>query len=212
MEKIAIYGCGGLGREIFQMIEHINYVNKVYQFIGYFDDNIPKETKVEKNKVIGGIKELNSYGEKLSLLIAVGDPLLIQQIHLKIKNPYISYPNLIHPDIRIDKSYHQIGVGNIITFGCFFTTNIKIGSFNIFNTNVTLGHDVIVGSYNVLQPNVQVSGNVEIGNRNYLGVNSCIIQKKIIGDGNKIGAGSILMKNISDNNTYFGNPAIKINF
>jgi acetyltransferase-like isoleucine patch superfamily enzyme len=59
---------------------------------------------------------------------------------------------------------------------------------------------------------VQVSGNVEIGNRNYLGVNSCVIQKKTIGDGNKLGAGSILMKNISDNNTYFGNPAIKINF
>jgi hypothetical protein len=46
MNDIAIYGCGGFGREVKALIDQINMKGGGFNFIGFFDDG------VEKGKVI----------------------------------------------------------------------------------------------------------------------------------------------------------------
>ena len=56
----------------------------------------------------------------------------------------------------------KIGEGNIICAGNIFTTDIEIGSFNVFNLDCTVGHDTVIGSYNIINPSVNISGGVKI--------------------------------------------------
>jgi serine acetyltransferase len=56
----------------------------------------------------------------------------------------------------------------------------------------------------------KISGEVTIGDSNYFGAFSLVLQRKNIGNFTTIGANSVVMRNTVDENTYLGNPAVKI--
>jgi sugar O-acyltransferase (sialic acid O-acetyltransferase NeuD family) len=206
-QEIAIYGFGGFGREVRQLIALI----ESYKFIGYFDDKFNFEGSENNDCILGNSKTLNKWSKKLSVVIAIGNPSILFQMKQKITNVNIVFPNIIHPDIIYDETLNNLGVGNIIMQQSIFTCDITIGDFNVFNTRCGVGHDVKIGSFNVFNPNVQISGNVKIGDSNFFGVNSCVLQNIAIGSENVIGACSLLTRKISDKQKYFGIPALKMN-
>lgn len=213
--RIAIYGAGGLGREVAGGIRRINLAgHEHWEFVGFYDDRLPVGTSVSHyGKVLGGMKELNAVEEPLALAIAVGAPATRKRIFERITNPNISFPNLIAPSFRIlDPSTFKIGQGNIIQDNCSVTCDVEIGNFNVFNGSNAMGHDVKVGDYNVLMPGVRLSGEVTTGNCNLLGVDSVVLQRVKIGSNVTLGAGSVLMTKPKDGNTYIGVPAKKFDF
>ena len=214
-QKIAIYGAGGLGREVAGGIIRINMNSDVkWEFIGFFDDNIPVGTQVSHyGCILGGRDTLNAIEEPLALAIAVGDPKTRKSIFESINNPNISYPNLIAPSFKVlDHKTFNIGRGNIIQDNCSVTCDVTVGDFNVFNGSNVLGHDDIIGNFNVLMLSVHLSGNVHIGDCNLLGVNSVVLQKVRIGNHIILGAGSVLMTKPKDGYTYIGIPAKKFDF
>lgn len=210
MKKIAIFGSGGFGIEIyFMIIDLIKNDNSFnYHFIGFFDDKIIPTSYAP---YLGGINELNAFSDELNVVIGIGNPRILKIVTDKISNKNIIFPNIIHPSCKfIGEDTFSIGKGNIILTGCTISCNVGIGNFNIMNTNVILGHDVKAGSYNVFSPNTLISGNINIGNQNFFGFNSGVIQGRKIGNNNVIGAGSTLLRNINNEGTYIGVPAQKI--
>ena len=207
--KYYIIGCGGLAKEVLFLSKEV--FGSTSNFQGFIDVN-PKVVEItigdysypvfDQEFVIPNLQpDCNMYigianSEKISIITQ--------------RFARFNFPNLIHPNVIYDKEYVNLGIGNIISPGCIFTIDISIGSFNFFNTRVTLGHDVKIGSFNVFQPNVQISGFVKIGHGNTFGLNSSVLQLKKIGNYNNIGANSLLMKNISDKKRYFGVPAMEI--
>lgn len=215
MKRIAIYGAGGLGREVAGGIQRINIGGREqWQIVGFYDDRLPVGTSVSHyGKVLGGMDELNAVEEPLALAIAVGAPATRKRIFERITNPNISFPNLIAPSFRIlDPSTFKIGQGNIIQDNCSVTCDVEIGNYNVFNGSNAMGHDVKVGDYNVLMPGVRLSGEVTTGNCNLLGVDSVVLQRVKIGSNVTLGAGSVLMTKPKDGNTYIGVPAKKFDF
>ena len=215
MKRIAIYGAGGLGREVAGGIQRINIGGKEqWQIVGFYDDRLPVGTSVSHyGKVLGGMDELNAVEEPLALAIAVGAPATRKRIFERITNPNITFPNLIAPSFRIlDPSTFKIGQGNIIQDNCSVTCDVEIGNYNVFNGSNAMGHDVKVGDYNVLMPGVRLSGEVSVGNCNLLGVDSVVLQRVKIGSSVTLGAGSVLMTKPKDGNTYIGVPAKKFDF
>lgn len=215
MKRIAIYGAGGLGREVAGGIQRINIGGKEqWQIVGFYDDRLPVGTSVSHyGKVLGGMDELNAVEEPLALAIAVGAPATRKRIFERITNPNITFPNLIAPSFRIlDPSTFKIGQGNIIQDNCSVTCDVEIGNYNVFNGSNAMGHDVKVGDYNVLMPGVRLSGEVTTGNCNLLGVDSVVLQRVKIGSNVTLGAGSVLMTKPKDGNTYIGVPAKKFDF
>ena len=215
MKRIAIYGAGGLGREVAGGIQRINIGGREqWQIVGFYDDRLPVGTSVSHyGKVLGGMDELNAVEEPLALAIAVGAPATRKRIFERITNPNITFPNLIAPSFRIlDPSTFKIGQGNIIQDNCSVTCDVEIGNYNVFNGSNAMGHDVKVGDYNVLMPGVRLSGEVSVGNCNLLGVDSVVLQRVKIGSSVTLGAGSVLMTKPKDGNTYIGVPAKKFDF
>ncbi len=207
--KYYIIGNGGLSKEILILTKEV--FGSTSNFMGFIDI-APKMSEVLIGKELYPVFDeeiiLSSLDYNCNLYIAVADPEKISKIKEKFKK--FSFPNLVHPNVILDENYVNLSKGNIILPGCIFTVDINIGSFNIFNTRVTLGHDIKIGSCNVFQPNVQISGSVNIGDNNTFGVNSCVLQLKNIGDNNKLGANSLLMKSIKSGKKYFGIPAMEI--
>lgn len=213
MKDLAIYGAGGFGREIACLVNIINAEKPTFNFIGFFDDGRLKGEMNEYGEVLGGIEVLNNWNRPLSIVIAIGNPHIVEKIVSNIKNTLIEFPNLISPDVKyLDQKTCSMGVGNVVCTGCLFSCNTKIGNFNQFNGFITVGHDVIIGDFNSMMPGVRISGEVTIGNRNFWGFNSGIIQQKTVGNDVTIGAGAILLRKPKDGCTYVGIPASMVKF
>ncbi len=211
MKQIAIYGFGGLGREVTTIIMNQNGLGlSEWHFIGYFDDGYPIGTQNRFESVLGGMDELNKWDEELSIVIAIADPVARQNIVTKITNLNVSFPNIIAHDVfTFFPDTVEMGKGNLITYGCRLSCDVKLGNFNILNGCVSLGHDVIIGNYNVMFPDVRISGEVRIGNMNFFGARSFALQGIKIGNNVRIAAGSFLYRSTKDNYLYTGNPAIR---
>lgn len=214
MKDIAIYGAGGLGREVACLVNAINKVTPQWNLIGFFDDGNESGRIISHfGKVLGDWKKLNEWHSDLCVAICVGSPSIVKRIIERIDNPRISFPNLIHPNVRIaDEETFKLGIGNIIKHDCGFSCDDIIGNFNLLNGGVVLGHDVKIGNFNTFMPDVRISGDTSIGNGNFFGVRSIVLQGQNIGNEIRLGTGSVLMTKPKDGELYIGNPAKRYKF
>ncbi|MCX6353205.1 MAG: acetyltransferase [Bacteroidetes bacterium] len=207
MKSIAVFGAGGLGREILVLLMQINHAEMQWDILGFYDDNKIGET-IHGFPVIGGMKELNNTSEPISIVVAVGNPQSKEKIISAIKNPLVDFPILIHPSVELLPFQQiKIGEGSVITAGNILTTDIKIGKHILLNLDCTIGHDVVIGDYSAIMPGVNISGLVEIGKSAYIGTGASIKHDVKIGDNVTIGAGAVVIESIENEMTVMGNPA-----
>ncbi len=211
MKEIAIYGAGGFGREVACLLKKINEIEPTWEFVGFFDDGIEKNTQVSHfGKVLGGIDELNAWPTNLSIAITIGSPKIVKTLVSKITNTNILFPNIIAPTVYFaDPETFKIGKGNIIQKHSSFSCDVTIGDFNVMDGADVFGHDDVVGSFNTFMPAMRISGEVTIGDGNFFGVGSIILQQIKVGNNIRLGAGSVLMRKPKDGCLYMGNPAKK---
>lgn len=215
MKDIAIYGAGGFGREVACLIRQINefHAKPIWNFVGYFDDRVPKGTILDYGVVLGDDIVLNFWAKEIALVIAIGSTKSLLSVSSRITNKNVEFPNIISPyAIFLDKKNFRAGVGNVICSQCVISTNVIVGNFNMINVCVPIGHDVSIGSCNVIMPNVNISGAVTVGNANFFGVKSTVLQCVKIGNDTTIGCGSVVMRKTKDGKLYFGNPADIVEF
>lgn len=213
MDKIAIYGSGAFGQEVYLLIESINKaaISPVFDCIGFFDDSKEIGTDCKYGKILGSIEDINQIKERLNIAIAVGTSSSLLNMRMRINNPNVSFPNLLSPNnVYFDRDSLKLGMGNIILSNSIISYDVKIGNFNVINTRVNFGHHVEIGDFNVLNPNVQLSGNAKIGSNNSLGLNCAFLPQKVIGDYNVVAPSSIITRNFKNNSFLSGNPAVNI--
>ncbi|QXP61873.1 acetyltransferase [Olleya sp. HaHaR_3_96] len=212
MDKIAILGAGGFGREIKTLIDSLNNFEKQYDLIGFFDDNIEKGTIVNGLEVLGGVDDINQVDYEMHIVLGVGVPNVKEKLISSISNSKISFPNLVHPSVIMSKDDVLLGQGNIICAGNILTCNIKIEDFITLNLCCTVGHDTIIRSYSSFMPTVNISGEVEINRSVYVGTGAKIINQLSIGENTIVGAGAVVAKTLPANCTAVGIPAKPIKF
>jgi sugar O-acyltransferase (sialic acid O-acetyltransferase NeuD family) len=208
MKPIAIYGAGGLGREMLILIRQINEHMPLWDVVGFIDDGIKPGKKVHGLPVIGGANWLNELRNEMYVVAAIGEPSLKKLVIEKIINPYIHFPVLIHPQVLI-KGYQniQLGEGTIITNGNILTADIHIGRHVLLNLACTVGHDVHIGDYCSLMPGCHISGDVKIGEASYVGTGAALINGVRISPTAKIGAGAVVVNEVEADTTVVGIPA-----
>lgn len=212
MQNIVIIGAGGFGREVKTIVDAVNKVEKIYNFIGYYDDGIEKGTMINNFPVLGNLQELNSSSEPISVLLGIGDPTTKSKIIAKLSSDKINFPTLIHPSVQISEDEVIISKGCIICGGTIITCNIVIGSFVTLNLMCTIGHDTIIDDFSSFMPSVNISGEVHIQEKVYVGTGAKIINQLTIGTGTIVGAGAVVSKSLPDYCTAVGIPAKPIKF
>lgn len=210
MSKHYIIGSGGLAKEVYFLAEEV--LGKDSYFEGFIDKGVKYgKSAIEVRGMSVPLVDEDYFLENIKpsrgvcLFIGIGDPKLINKLTSTFSD--YDFPNLIHESFEGDKKSINLGEGNLIAAGCIFTVDIKVGSYNIFNLNSTVGHDTEIGNCNIFNPGCNISGSVTIKNSNLIGTNATVLQKVKIGSNNIIGASSLTNKEIGDKKVMVGIPA-----
>ncbi|RUR38710.1 acetyltransferase [Clostridium perfringens] len=208
MKNIVIVGAGGFGREVAWMIEDINEEKKIWNLLGFIDEDKSKHGETLNGyKVLGGFEYLQDKKD-IYYVCAIGNASIRKKIVQEKCRGLIS-AKLIHPSVIISK-YTEIGDGCIICAGSILTVNLSLGNHVIVNLDCTIGHDVKINDFVTVYPSVNISGNCIIGECSEIGTGTQIIQGKKVGERTIIGAGSVVVKNIYGDCTVVGVPAKKL--
>ena len=209
MNNIAIYGAGGLGREVALMIHQINSHNPdPWKIVGFYDDAKSRGTTVDDYAILGGINDVNVVTDPLAIAIAVADPVRRAEIKARIMSSKITFPTLIHPSANMgDVKRNRFGDGVLVTAGNILTTAIHIDAFVIINLGCTIGHDVRIGAFSTIMPGCSLSGFVKIGAQVLVGSGARILPGKSVGNNSKVGAGAVVLDDVVSGVTVVGVPA-----
>ncbi|MDT8372172.1 MAG: acetyltransferase [Gammaproteobacteria bacterium] len=208
MEKpIVIFGSGGLGREVLQLIRDINALQPTWTCLGFLvDSRFASQSIVQGIPVLGGIEWLDANAD-VAVVVAIGSSAerlrITNRIRSRCQN---SFATLVHPLAWIGENV-VIGDGSIICAGALITTDIKIHEHVQVNIGSTIGHDAVLGDFVSLNPSVNVSGSVTLMEGVEIGTGSVIIPGCVVGEWSIVGAGSVVTKRIKENSTAVGAPA-----
>lgn len=207
MKDLVIYGTGGVGRQVQQIVADINAERRTWNLLGFLDDD-----KSLHGKDIGDVTvlgDLNWLTERPNCYVvaAVGSPKVRRAVVEKMERAgQERFATIIHPDA-------WIGARTTIEAGCVvyprvaLDTDVTIGAHVILNKNCTIGHDTILKDYITVGPGVNIGGMVRIGTGCDIGISSATIQSISIGPWSIVGAGAVVIRDVPAETTVVGVPA-----
>lgn len=207
--RLGILGTSGLATEVLLVAQ---CVNAVWQRWDEFFLIGPDPVSVPHGVTYGGSDaEVLDASFECDIAAGIGSP----STRAGAVAPYLEqgsrfeFPTLIHPRAVLDGALGRIelGRGNVICAGSVFTCDVRVGDFNHFNLNTTVGHGAVIGSYNVINPGSNLSGGVTIGDRILVGTGAQILENLRISDNATVGAGALVNRSVSPGNTVVGVPA-----
>lgn len=207
MQDIVIYGCGGFGREVLQVLHAINAVQPTWRCLGFLvDPGFETDTPVHGLRVASRPEALNCAPET-AVTVGIGNPLAREAVVGRlIKFGLTNFATLVHPRAWVG-NFVQLGEGTIVCAGSLLTTDIRIGAHVHLNIATTVGHDTRIGDFSTISPGVNISGKVTLGQRVEIGSAASIIPGVEIGADATIGAGAAVVKSIPAGCTAVGVPA-----
>ena len=209
MKPIVVYGAGGAGREIRQLIADINAREAAWEFRGFVvTDTASLGERDSREEVVGDEEWLAGQPAGISVALGIGAPKVRRQVagRLRANLPGLDFPNLLHPTVVSGVSL-EMGVGNLVGPGNIVGVQVTIGDFNYLNSACTVGHDARIGSCCVVNPGSNISGGVEIGDAVLVGTNAAILQYRKIGGNATVAAGALVNKDVPEGATVMGVPA-----
>lgn len=194
--RLYIVATSGLAKETAQLADAICRVTPLWDEIAYISqDRKEIGRKLPFGVVAGSDELLIAAAGPIDVAIGIGSPTARKRIAQALtKYSHLHFPNLIHPKALVDPDWVRLGIGNVVAAGCVMTCDIEIGDFNLFNLNVTVGHDARIGSYNVFNPSCNLSGNVQIDSEVLAGTGSQVLEKLQIASRCTLGAGAVLTR------------------
>jgi sugar O-acyltransferase (sialic acid O-acetyltransferase NeuD family) len=207
-KKICILGAGGFGREVLCcLIDAIATTNLKIEEIACF---MVSDEHFKENKIMGvDVIPQSKFDPSLyKVVVAIGDPSSRKRVVESLPKK-TEYTTIIHPSAIISE-WVKIGEGSVITAGTILTCNISIGKHAHLNLQTTIGHDCTIGDFFTTAPAANISGNCLFGECVYFGTNSSVRQGVQICDNVTIGMGGVVVKDITEEGVYIGNPLKKL--
>ena len=203
--ELAIVGASGHGKVIADIAEQLGFI------VNFYDDAYPSKTYIEHWPIHGTCADLialnNTSTTSSDVVVAIGNNDIRQQKIQLLQQNNFNLITLIHPTAVISQ-YATIAQGSVVFAGAIINAFANIGIGCIVNTSAIIEHDCAIGDFTHICPNTALAGGVIIGSKSWVGIGSQIKQLIVIGDNCMIGAGSTVIKNIPDNVTAFGSPAV----
>ena len=204
-KRLFILGASDFGRDMETYIDSMPLKGADWRISGFLDDNVKALDGYRSDyKVLATIRDFRFKKGDLALL-GISDPEHKRKLYdlLKDKVGFLTY---VAPDAFIGK-FVTIGEGSVICPRAFVGPSVEIGRAVTINGGTKLGHDVRIGAYSSLMVDITVGGHSEIGEGVYIGSGATIIPSRKIRDRARVGAGSVVIRNVAEGQSVFGNPA-----
>lgn len=199
-----LFGAGGIGRELLGWIACCSAVQRerfrIEAFISEWDD------AGSLCHAIPVVRPDAYQGGRPRYLIAVADPAERKRIAGMLDAMGWVPETFVHDTavVGIDAS---IGPGTIIFPYCRIATAARIGAHVIVNSGSGVAHDTVLGDFVTLLGSVSLNGHVAVGEGALFGAGSSIYPGRKVGAWCRIGMGSVVLRNVAEGTTVFGNPA-----
>lgn len=206
---VLIIGAGGLGRAALDIFNSNNVV--VY---GFLDDNPElKGKEIGEITVLGASDEdqyLNIIGKSCEAFIAIDDNRYRKKLVKTLNEQRKVQPvNAVHVKAYIAPSA-SIGHGNFVNSGVSIGAEAKVGNHCIINSNAVIDYTAEIGDFVQIGSGSLINACVRIENEAFIGSGVTVVTGVKIGKGARIGAGSVVVTEVGEGETFFGNPAKKI--
>lgn len=208
MKKLFIYCSGGVGREVCDIADRLNFKADRWDEVCFIDDT--KDQGMFYGKRIypySRFRELFSQ-QDCELVIANGEPSARQVLYEKVKTDgyrltrIIDKASVISPTARLEE-------GVIAYPFVFVSSNVQIGTNTLIYDHSTIAHDSIIGQNTVLSIGAKVAGNCTVSDNCFIGAGAVIREKVEIGTWSIVGMGTVVCHSLPPNGIYMGNPAVR---
>lgn len=207
MRDIVIFGCGGHGREVLQIVLDQNVEVTRWRMLGFLvSKGIDAPPTVKGYPVFHDVEALGDPA-RLNLAIAIGNGQARKDVmNDLVRSGLTSFPSLVHPTAWIGRDV-ELGQGVIVCAGALLTTDIALGDHTHVNIGATISHDCRIGAFSTLSPGVNLAGRVTLGEGVEVGTAASIIPGIKVGSWSVIGASAAVVQDIPEGCTAVGVPA-----
>lgn len=205
MARLAIFGCGGMGRELADIAR---------ARLAADPDPDWSELVFVDDKAFPPIQGMEVLAPEAlrpddRLCLALGNSATRRRVAERF--PEQPLGGLIALTAMVSP-YAELGEGAILCDYVAVNNGVRIGRHFLANLFTHVSHDCVIGDYVTLSPRVSVNGNVRIGDGVFVGAGAVIrhgLPEKplVIGAGAVIGMGAVVVGDVPAGATVMGIPA-----
>lgn len=201
---LAIYGSGGLGREILDLAKRINSKNKKWEEFVFIDD-------IRQDERFAGIRCLSFDAfllekDNSESVIALGEPRHRKKLFEKLVNHNVKIATLIDPTAIVSDSAN-IDAGCIICEYSSIHSEVQLSNNVLIQPFCTLGHNITIGKHSVFSSYSAPGGDSTFGECVFVGMKATLKEKLCIESFSAVGMGSVVYRDVKEGSTVIGNPA-----
>ena len=211
MKQLLIIGARGWGREVYDIAMDCIAAGAEWQIKGFLDDKSDALDGYENYPAILGPVETYEVQPDDVFICALGDVNFKKQYSDIIESKGGGFISLVHPTAILGNNA-KIGKGCIVGAYANLSSDTRVGDFVTFSIKAGMGHDSTVGDYSHIGGFSNISGFVTIGEM--VTIHPCcnILPHKKVGDRAIIGTSSVVLTNVKQGKTVYGNPAREFEF
>ncbi len=205
MTEVAIYGSGGLGR----VVRDILLAGRRHRVAAFLDSDAAKHgTVLDGLKVHGGVEAIRQLlsGGALGVVVAIGDNHARVTIAEQLRQRGTALISAIHPLATIAPSA-RLGQHLIAGARATICAHAAIGPHCVLSTGAIVDHENSLGKGVFLHPAVRLAGGVTIEDYATLGIGSCVIPYRRIGQAAYVDPGSVVIREVGPGTRVGGVPA-----
>ncbi|NPT42357.1 acetyltransferase [Paraburkholderia sp. 1N] len=212
MNRYAIYGCGGHGREILPIVRDIlrdRQDNDAVVFVSDVAEEVG--TVVNGVKVIAFDKLISAGHRDRKVILSLGTSAGRRKLAERCEAEHLQFESVAAAS---HKRFDNVTVGEGAVFSEFTmsTANVRIGRHFQCNMYSYVAHDCVIGDFVTFAPRVNCNGRIVIEDDVYIGSGAVLRHGNSdrplrIGRGAVVGMGAIVTKDVKPFTTVVGNPA-----
>lgn len=200
---LGIYGTGGTGWEIYDLVPELN--SPKWDKVVFIDDT-------KESCVLSGVEcmPFSVFEEKYpcdiaEVIISLGEPKYRELLYDKVTASNYTLPTLIHPEAYVSQRA-KFGQGVIVKPKAVLS-NATINDNSLIADLATVGHDVVIGKHCVVSGHSTINGGSVLANNVFVGVSANIREGTKIGKFSIVSMAAAIFKDIDDELIVMGNPA-----
>ena len=199
---IAIYGAGGLGRELLQVLRDIGT-----PCAGFVVDPCFPAPDLIQGVSVHRSPDAFIGDSSIRFVVALGDP--VARAHVVAELERLAGPRfatIIHPRAWIGESV-SIGAGSMVFGFTSVTADATLGRHVLVNPGTTIAHDCRLEDFATVGPSCALAGGVIVEEGAELGIGVRVAPRVRIGRRAMVGAGAVCIKPVFGDTTVVGVPA-----
>lgn len=198
LEKIIVFGAGGHGKSIIDLI----LAAGEYELVGLVDDAPQPDNQVMGIPVLGGrdcLASLIQSGIHLAVnaVGGIGNPSLRVSIFDLLEKTGFSFPPVVHPRACVEPSA-RLADGVQVLAMAYVGSEALVGFGSIINYGAILSHEVLLGKYVNISPGAMLAGRVSVADTSQIGMGATINLDIKVGQSVRIGNSAVIKKNVPD--------------